>query len=927
MIEARGPNKVGVPLEESKARIVGAMAGMRPPTIGEKIASTATSFWHKATRQFEHLASGTHGALKFALNKMSASRSYANGEAQRLIDGLIGKMTDAERKVFAEKVMANDFFQDLQRGKQIPFDFEENNFLKWKKDTDAASPHLNAAVEADKKIVNGLVDTLVKEAKAVGVDLSFLEKNPDYFRHQVLSKMREKMGLEAGERMPIPGIKGSLKERAGTGLDINAHYAQSRFETIQNLIKDAEWFRLQRTIKETEDIGAKYLLEARRTGKRLEDIIPEGYVVRDYVGQKYQRFKDPVGSAMNDALESAVGPELSSRAMGADPMVLPKEVAKTVDEFFTAQAAKPGLFAKGTGAWKWWRLNNPKTAPMYHIRNTTGDIEAVLNHPVAFGEARSAYNELMDVVVRGKSPSPEMAEWMRRGGFSTYERIQEMAQLGKIKEFQQVASKEGFLDQAMRAGTAPFRKYKDALDKFGDVREGILRYADYKATLKELEDAGGVFKTHGQYGASLKSEVDAIKDIRDKAFKISNERMGAYDTMTVFGKKLRETIFPFWSWKEANAKRTYGILRNAMRDGRAGGIAASLGKAAGAKTVGGAVAVGRTMVKLAIPTALYTAYNKTVMGDVEKDLPEYIRNRPHINIGRNSDGSARYIDGIGAMGDLLAWAGVDTNSGKIKDWIDGKGSLMDVVKGVLKAPVNVMAQSINPAIKAPVVVATGKDFYPDAFKPRQIRDTVKYLFDQVALGEEYSALTNKPQEGGYGGTWKKLLFKTIDPGAGAYNESMSLMGKYLDKVGKNKEAGAYTDEQNYLYYAKLAMRYGDGEKATYWMNKYYSKGGSPDGLNKSLKAMEPGYRIPKDYRDDFYNTMSAEEREMWGRAMRYYEEIISGKKMSEEEMASNAEKNGVEEFVRKPDTKPAISVPAKKGYSKKAADILKRRGK
>lgn len=908
MKDYSGPNTRGVPIEESRARIEAAEGGIKGPSLGERIAAGAKSFWRKATRQFEFLPSGKHGALKFALNKVASSSMYANGEAQRFINKSLGGLSRRERSAFAKKVMFNDLMHDVQVGKQLPFGLDEKTFFEMKKEVDAAMPHLDAKVAEENKIVRGLTETLVQEAEKAGVDLSFLRYNQDYFRHQVLEHM--------GERMAKPGhtgasATGSLKERFGYGGDINAHYAQARFETVQKLIRDAEWFRMMQTIQATEDIAPKLLREAVETGKRLESIVPEGYVTRDYLGERYRKFIAPTDAATFDVLSQISNGEDAARILGAKPMVLPENVAKTMDAFFEATKGKAGLLRQATGAWKWWRLSNPKSVSAYHLRNASGDIEAVLNHPAAFGEVKGATREAIDAIALGKDPSPEFAEWMKRGGMSTFERIQELQQLGKMKEFEQIASDPSFLEALTSKATKPFKKYKEYADIFGDVRESILRYADYRATLKELQESGGVFKTHAQYGASLKEEVDAISDIRDKAFKISNERMGAYDTMTVLGKNARETWLPFWSWREANAKRTYGILRNAFRDGRAGGIAAALGKTLGAKSVGVAVATGRAALKLALPTALLAVYNKTVHGDIEKELPDYTRNTPHLIIGRDSDGRPRVLTGVGAFGDLLGWVGLDSNAGLVRDWANGRASLKDVVAGIAKSPVNVLSQQLNPAVKAVATATTGKDFYPDAFHPRQVRDTAQFLFNQIALAEEYNALAKIPQEGGYLGTWRDVLFKKIDPGASAYNEIRSTAYRFLDKKGVGKGgSGEYDDQQNRLYYHKLALRYGDREKADYWKNKYLDAGGSESGIQKSIDAMSPLKPIPKDLRDEFLDSLDAAEKERLERAEKFWDEILSGKALEEKEAAANAERAGLTKEGPLPSA-PAEPLPSK----------------
>ena len=69
------------------------------------------------------------------------------------------------------------------------------------------------------------------------------------------------------------------------------------------------------------------------------------------------------------------------------------------------------------------------------------------------------------------------------------------------------------------------------------------------------------------FGASIPEEVMALKDIKDRAYKLQNDLLGAYDSISVMEMSVRDHIIPFWSWKEVNFKRYVQFAKNAASDG------------------------------------------------------------------------------------------------------------------------------------------------------------------------------------------------------------------------------------------------------------------------------------------------------------------------------------------------------------------------
>ncbi|MBR0167317.1 MAG: hypothetical protein IJQ08_01455, partial [Synergistaceae bacterium] len=113
------------------------------------------------------------------------------------------------------------------------------------------------------------------------------------------------------------------------------------------------------------------------------------------------------------------------------------------------------------------------------------------------------------------------------------------------------------------------------VQKFSDFREQILRYATYLSYLEQMQNNNGIPLN---WGASDRDEVMSIPDLRDRAFKMANELLGAYDQVSETGKSLRDILVPFYSWIEVNAKRYVQLIKNAITEDMAGEVVLRLFK-------------------------------------------------------------------------------------------------------------------------------------------------------------------------------------------------------------------------------------------------------------------------------------------------------------------------------------------------------------
>lgn len=700
--------------------------------------------------------------------------------------------------------------------------------------------------------------------------------------------------IMAGE-LP-PGIAGKWSKTTGS-FEQQATEADIDGPDNPQVIKidDPDVFKLLAELADGEGqsaIGAKLVFKsiaARRTFmqntlgdnyKTWQDLIPEGHSEWQPREGNLFYFVDTIPAKIaqqihNEVVASfGITKEMLARslAMGGPrtSYAIPNELVQTLDLFNSPMPEGPfgDAIKKVLRTWKQWQLISPRRFLRYNLRNISGDADAAFaGNPGVFKWAPQAARELIPAFFSFKTVEGELAEFYKRGGF---ESNLQAAEMGDLRDVEFLAD---LFDQTQGSLIGKplelFEAYWKTAKTATNYREAILRYAAYRDFLAKL-DAGQL----KEYGASVKEDVDALPNNRDKAFKLSNDLLGAYDEVSVMGQYLREHLLPFWSWKEVNFRRYIQMFKSATSNDASGMATARLAGTSAAKA---GLKASNFLIKATAMWIMLQLWNNMMFPDEEKELEGNVQNRPHLVLGRNDKGQVYYFSGVGALGDILAWFGLDAAPGMVSDWFRGKKSLGEIGKDMVKAPFNVASQLISPYIKVPVELAAKQSFYPDVFNPRPVRDRAQYLFRSVALGNEYNALFGVPSRG-YIDSLKDLLLYRIDPGQGAYLDIQNAKRSFMEKQGIAHDGGSYSPKGEALYYYKLALRYEDKELADRYLKEYISKGGKVTTLRQSLVNMGPLGGLTMKQKASFLGTLDARDRDRLRRAEVYWQEILLGKK-------------------------------------------------
>lgn len=865
-----------------------AAQGVKKETLTTRAKEAIVSVGHKITREFEHLPRTAEFAqLRFDLLKLAKQKGVASDKAVRTIRGILEPLGREDYNLFSRKVILDDLTEIAQEGKPLPFGFTQESLAIEKSRLDAeatTNPAVTDAINRRQQATKTIKQDYIASMEKLGFNVSERLSRKNYFRHQVLEYMNIKSLFGAGKKLKTPSYRGFLKQRKGSELDINTDYIQAEHEVLAQMIHDTTQADVLSSIeKSPANIAAKVKAAAKKANLAdWHEAIPVGYVPWQPREGNVFYFTNSIPANMAEGLMSGGLKELGVTekdlrkvlAVGGQrkEFVVKEEIAETLDNLqivpsqnVISQANKE-LLRK----WKVWTLISPRRILKYNIRNMTGDADAVfIGNPSAFKKSPQAVKELWRVFVKGEDMPQPMQDWFDRGGMESTLQAQEMGELNQLKIFQDLYEKR------LRGKTIPLNLWKSYWKKARlttDFREAILRYSAYLDYVEQMQaNPNG---RPNNFGGSIPEEIMGLQDIRDRAYFLSNDLLGAYDRISVMGRALREHLLPFWSWKELNFKRYIQFAKNAVNDGRTTETVGRVALVGVKKTPYTAYRVGRFLIKATAFWAALQAWNNTMFPEEEAKLPTGKKSRPHIILGVDGEGNTITFDRIGVLGDFLEWFGLDAAPKYIDAWLRGTKTLKEIAYEMAEAPVNVFAQAVTPLAKIPAELVTRRGLFPDVFRPRTVRDRGQHLAWGLGLADEYAAVFGKPSRGYLKSLSKTLIYKS-DPLAAAYYGIMfEEKADFLKKVGKYGEGFWLNPRGDALYNYKMALRFKDKDAADKYLQEYVSLGGTVAGIKNSLKRMHPLSGLSKADRKEFEQSLDEESVTKLKRAEQFYNEFI-----------------------------------------------------
>jgi len=934
-------------------------------------------FVRYASRALPHLPRGAkYAELQLFLIRLMKGRDIANQEAQIEMAQIVRGLSQAQFRLFNDTLVARDMREEVARqlariaetgeGElRLPVLVDKDgNEIRLTPEDVAAKNALFDAELAKKE--NALVQEALTKRREVMERIkgdyqaameSVLGRAPtldreDYFRHQVVThlNLRGQGGMRAGE-LKAPGRPGFTLQRHGSEELYRTDWIVAEHEVLARMVYDTQVYKLLKYIIDEFDLadeaGVKQTpglkAKARKLGKRLQDVVPEGYTVWQPKEGTYffkaWTLPDQLTSDLFKGLSLELGVKAEdletvfARGQRLPEFVIPQEVADTLRTFNPRRVddmeaqwrrIRGGLMRM----WKVSKLISPARVLAYNLKNEAGDMEAVLVDlgPRGLQFMKQAAGELAGYMSKPPEiarkllpggqrlrqdyvpPPPELREWLRRGGLqSVLQNVEEVGTGQGLELLARFASQKKPLTKAM------WDRYWNTARLTTDWRESIARYAVYLYGLKELETK----KRLPTAGASIRSELAAIRDNRDKAWKWSNELLGAYDQVSQFSQWFAGWV-PFWRWQAVNWSRDWGLIRNAITEGGGGGgenepptggpsphdddpekrppwqnlrLAAWIGRKLAAKGIGiaGAIALGKFAIKAHLLQVGLFTWNQTFFPDAMKWIPEYDRGRPIFIYSYDpKTHKVGYTTRLSIFADVEAWFGADNALGFWKAYVDGRMNLGEIGAQMAQAPFQKVA-SMGPG-QTGTELLFGKRLFPSVFKPRPIRDRWEYFFDAadpgIGAGDIYRSLqkrvpaantwTNQPSVKALAG--RIVGGRTVDLDQAAYDETYALVRRFLRMKGKlEDEGGAYDAKANALYYHKQGMRTGDTDAAARGLQVYFALEGTDEGRQASMLRMDPLFGMENrsgGLMSQFLKALAPVDRERVRMAYGYYDAMV-----------------------------------------------------
>jgi GGDEF domain-containing protein len=676
-----------------------------------------------------------------------------------------------------------------------------------------------------------------------------------------------------------PEMTTALKSYAGFMLDQDKH-GQVK---IRSIVEDPRWLA-RNGYKEYQAREGRHFFRAMSVPERLMNDAAGAVLNQIVLGKEDLRSVLAVGAARRK-------------------MILPAHVADALERFGAPGSDYQTRLQKGArwlqAAWKWDKLYNPVHAPIYWTNNLKSDMVAIARgNPRALTYIPKAAVEVARAL-RGKTISPELNRWIDKGGLaSTFIRREGLGEGAGVDLLRKYYTHQE--PRWVRVKQA----YKNVMELPHEWREATGRYATYLAFLDDLKTNGGMPK---RYGASIPALVDGLSDLHDKAWKLSNDLVGAYNEVSPVGQNLRRFVFPFWSWQEVSFKREMRLLRNAINSPE---VARGMGKQLNGVQATGVrlLALSRYLAGAAMVGAAAEGWNRMWYGaDYRKKLPKELRESfAPVWILRNDpkSGQLLYHRFPGDFVETLDWLGINGGYHYLQDYMNRKMTGWEIAQDFAgdsaRALANHVYQQSSFAFKAEQELIGGQTGFPDATDPRRV-DKLEAFFREASLDKSYRMLRGiplpKPAK-------VKLFGKEIGGRlplkAGPWLAGMDVIHTLLNVSAANVEENNYFDvkadagqwkrqknggggtpaadrdaKASAAYYFRLSMRYGDIDSAERFLWDFHRYGGTDQAMQQSLQDMEPLHGLKLSEQSRFLEQADGEEKERVRRAYLHWANLVA----------------------------------------------------
>ena len=786
-----------------------------------------------------------------------------------------------------------DIIEDIDLGKysndNLPFGFKsiQQVYLEYERIKAAVNDPMDTSVKKAKQrlvdITNSKIKRYMTMAKNLGFNPSRLFLRKFYMHHEIIEYL-EKSKNDPEYKKAAAGI---FKTRQGSTKPYVTDSAIAYFLAFRKMEEDMAKMELMTELQRQDKKGTwgakangDFIIEEGYEKIYTSDfgfVFPENLLkqnavqyVKDFVSDNKLKTDDPkVVKMMSEALET-------ERNMY---YVVPERIAKSIREAFLPNkeigwAGDAYLWVKQ--AWQQWMLKAPHLALKYQTKNALGDtVHLAEDFPGALklkytGKATA---ELKQYLYGTHEVTPRLLRYIKEGGLFSGLADVTLSDFRKAETFD-FYDNSGNLkpDNAIKY---TFGKSKSQIEKFYMFREQILRYAGFNYLIDNTLNNERRLPADGFYYRSKPEEIKSIRSVVGRAYKMINDTMGAYDDVSVAGRKWAKWVYSFWRFAETNNRGYFRELINIWHKDpdlvvEAGRSYADRFKATTKIGKMAAWKLGKVVLKIGALSLAPFLWNRLVMRDEDDDIPEWAKKQSHITLGRFG-GKVLHITDTSTLFNALRWIGQDDIYENIQDIITGNYKLNEELLELIQQPKDEMLNGALPLFQALLELNEGKNFYSNA----AIYDKWGYVFDFFALGGVYKTLTGKPKKDEV--LWGMTPIKSAMANESSFWKIYELRDDYLKSIdeyrggtyGKNKKDLA-------LYNFRTAIRFDDKDAALRYLKEYAILSKAEDAnelmnnIKSSARALNPLQSLGEKKTVDFISTLSGNDLKTFKDGMRFY---------------------------------------------------------
>lgn len=657
--------------------------------------------------------------------------SISRMESTDTLEGILGDIDRAEMDLFTKKVVYEDWLHSVKNGEKIPFDLTEGQVSAELANVNQyITPKLQRAYERHLEVVQAMADDLIARGK-----LSRGAVRENYYPHKVLfdySQLLDERFVGLPQKLKTP-FRGYVQRRTGSTKPIATDY----IETMHNLITKVKIDNaIDDAITNLAKIGEAYT-ESAGVPKEIIDKVRRTGISETYNGKTYKAWQPDTGNYFypsltitEDAVQKALAEQLPAEVQTIlgealkeglvvgrkkPTYVLPAEVADRLNNFRKSNIETEISKALQDYTQWWKRLAVLVPGLKHDWFNLIGDLD---RFTTGLGT-----KELPEMLVKAskliKDNDPQLKEMLRRGVFSSEVYIYNTGKYGSAK---------------LRELSGPFGQiaYYNPLSlyqRWRVYREAIPRIAAQMLNEERVKAGKPITNRFAVNVEGLLPE--------EAVAKVGRETMIDYNMLSKNTQHARKFWFPFVTWYTQNFK-SYALM-------------------VAKKPIYG-------LARIFLPMAALTVWNKTMYPEVEKNLPDYWRENPHLITGISNGQGGYYIIPVPLAGAVAAsMVGLQTLPDKVARYLSGEISLREMLKeqgkDIVTGPFTAARDLLTPFVKGPAELLYNKDFRtgftivprnlegtPEAWKLRA-KHMLNVLVPPMSKGMQWVDEANKAEQG------------------------------------------------------------------------------------------------------------------------------------------------------------------------------------